>query len=287
MLAAIALVIAAAPRPAAEPTGSARVTWHPPRPRIGTVAWVQVHGVTEGTVLEGTVGGRPLSFFAYADGQAALVGFDIETKAGPVPWTLAVLAPEAGPQTQHGRVIVQRRDFPVQRLNLPGPMVDLDRETEERAVREAEQLRTLYRTISAERLWRGAFTHPLGADGPGSNFGARRIINGQSRAPHGGADYAAPLGTPVVAANAGRIALVADYFFPGWLVAIDHGLGLHTLYFHLARTAVVEGERVARGQVIGTVGATGRATGPHLHFAAQLGLARVDPASLLALGIRN
>jgi murein DD-endopeptidase MepM/ murein hydrolase activator NlpD len=248
---------------------------------------MHVHGVQEGAALEGTVGGRPLSFFPHGDAQAALVGFDIETKAGPVPWTLAVRVPGDEPRVHHGRVTVQRRDFPVQHLTLPTAMVDLDPETERRAVREGEELRTLYRTVSPERLWRGAFIHPLRAPVPGTNFGSRRVINGQPRAPHGGADYAAPMGTPVVAANAGRVAVVADHFFPGRLVALDHGLGLHTLYFHLDRTSVVEGERVERGQVIGSVGATGRATGPHLHFGVQVGSARVDPASLLELGIRD
>src|SRR5262249_52417398 len=145
------------------------------------------------------------------------------------------------------------------------------------------QLQMLHRTISPERLWRGSFVRPVAGTEAPTGFGARRIINGKPRAPHGGADYSVALGTPVVAANAGRVALVGEYFFPGRLVAVDHGLGLHTLYFHLDTVAVSEGERVDRGQTLGTVGATGRATGPHLHFGAQLGGARIDPAALLGL----
>jgi len=118
---------------------------------------------------------------------------------------------------------------------------------------------------------------------PGTGFGARRVINGQPRAPHGGIDYSAPKGTPVVAANTGRVALVAEFFFPGRLVVLDHGLGLYTLYFHLDTVLASEGERIERGQALGTVGASGRATGPHLHFGAQVGAARVDPAALLGL----
>src|SRR5205823_5615765 len=156
-----------------------------------------------------------------------------------------------------------------------------------RPVAEGLHLTMLYRTVSPERLWRGAFVRPVAGTEPPSGFGARRIINGRPRAAHGGADYRAPQGTPVVAANAGRVALVGDYFFPGRLIALDHGLGLYTLYFHLDSVAVSEGERVDRGQPIGTVGATGRATGPHLHFGAQLGSARVDPAALLALRLTD
>jgi murein DD-endopeptidase MepM/ murein hydrolase activator NlpD len=144
-------------------------------------------------------------------------------------------------------------------------------------------LRALYATVTPERLWRGAFARPVGGSEPGTGFGARRVINGQPRAPHTGTDYAAPTGTPVVATNAGRVALVADFFFPGRLVVLDHGLGVYSLYFHLDRIAVAEGDRVGRGQPIGTVGATGRATGPHLHFGVHSGGARIDPATLLGL----
>jgi murein DD-endopeptidase MepM/ murein hydrolase activator NlpD len=179
------------------------------------------------------------------------------------------------------------RQFPVQRLTLPPSLVDLDPDTERRAIAESERLRTLYRTISGERLWRGAFTRPVAGEAPGTGFGARRIINGRPRMPHSGIDFAAPAGTPVVAANAGRVALVAEFFFPGRLVVIDHGLGLYTLYFHLQSIGVAEGEVVGRGQPIGTVGATGRATGPHLHFGAQVGAARIDPAVLLRLGVSD
>jgi murein DD-endopeptidase MepM/ murein hydrolase activator NlpD len=125
----------------------------------------------------------------------------------------------------------------------------------------------------------------VGTPAAGTGFGARRIINGQARSPHGGIDYSAPRGTPVVAANAGRVALVAEFFFPGRLVVLDHGLGLYTLYFHLDTASVTEGERLERGQTLGSVGATGRATGPHLHFGAQVGAARVDPATLLGLSL--
>lgn len=260
-----------------------RVTWHPARPRVGDVAWLLVQGVPAGTTLEGAVGGRPLTFFPYADGQAALVGFDIDTKPGAQAWRFAVLAPGQEPDTIRGKVTVKRRTFKVQRLTLPRGMVDLDPETERRADQESDHLQTLYRMITPERLWRGRFVRPVAGTDPGSGFGSRRIINGEPRAPHTGTDFTAAAGTPVVAANTGRVALVADYFFPGRFVAIDHGLGLYTLYMHLQTVTVTEGERVDRGQTIGTVGATGRATGPHLHFAAEVGSARVDPATLLGL----
>jgi murein DD-endopeptidase MepM/ murein hydrolase activator NlpD len=262
-----------------------QVTWHPARPHPGDVAWVHVRGVTDTTTIEGTLGDRPLAFFPYADGQAAVVGIDLEAKAGPHPWRLAVLRPGREARTLSGRLALRRRDFAVQRLTLPPAMVDLDPETERRAVAEGDRLRTLYRTITPQRLWRGRFVRPVAGTEPGTGFGARRIINGKPRAPHSGIDFAAERGTPVVAVNSGRVALVADYFFPGRLVIVDHGLGLYTLYFHLDSVIVTDGESVDRGQPIGTVGATGRATGPHLHFGAQVGAARIDPAALLSLDL--
>lgn len=279
----VAVLSLALPAGAAEtPT----VTWHPARPHPGDVAWVQVRGAGEAT-LEGSVGPRSLTFFPYAGGHAAVVGIDLEVKPGAQPWRLALLEPGRPPRRLSGRLTIQRRDFPVQRLSLPTGMVDLDPETERRAVSEGERLRTLYATISPERLWRGRFVRPVAGHGVPSGFGSRRIINGQPRAPHSGADYAAERGTPVVAANIGRVALVADFFFPGRLVALDHGLGLYTLYFHLDTVAVTDGELVDRGQQLGTVGSTGRATGPHLHFGVQLTGARVDPATLMTLDLRE
>ncbi len=263
------------------------VSWHPARPRVGDAALLRLRGAPDGATIEGTADGRSLVFFPYAGGHAALVGFDLEVKPGTKPWQLAVLEPGRDPRTARGKVQLLPREFSVQRLTLPPGMVDLDPETERRAVAETERLRTLYRTITPERLWRGAFTRPVGGTEPGTGFGARRIINGKPRMPHGGTDYAAPAGTPVVAVNSGRVALVGDFFFPGRLVAIDHGLGLYTLYFHLESAVVSQGDPVERGQTIGTVGATGRATGPHLHFGAHVGGARIDPATLLVLGLRD
>ncbi|HTU01222.1 MAG TPA: M23 family metallopeptidase, partial [Candidatus Sulfotelmatobacter sp.] len=114
-------------------------------------------------------------------------------------------------------------------------------------------------------------------------FGARRIINGESRAPHTGVDFPAAAGTPVLAANAGRVALVADMFFSGRTVVLDHGDGLFTMYFHLQDTVVQPGREVKRGEALGHVGSTGRASGPHLHWGARLTGARIDPNALLKI----
>jgi murein DD-endopeptidase MepM/ murein hydrolase activator NlpD len=282
VVAALALLFAAEASTAGE---KAAVSWHPSKPRVGDVAWILVKDVAEAATVEGSVDGKPMTFFPYGGGHAALFGIDLDMKPGTHAWRVGVVEPGREPRIAQGSVKIVRRDFHVERLTVPNTMVDLDPETERRAVAESKQMATLYRTITPERLWRGKFTNPLGTTAAGGGFGARRIINGQPRSPHSGSDYSAPRGTPVVAVNAGKVALVAEFFFPGRLVILDHGLGLYTAYFHLDTIAVAEGERVERGQTLGTVGATGRATGPHLHFGAQVAGARVDPTTLLGLSL--
>jgi murein DD-endopeptidase MepM/ murein hydrolase activator NlpD len=180
-------------------------------------------------------------------------------------------------------VTVRPKTFVTQHLALPPHQVDLDAATLARVEREQAEFRGALADSVGERLWRGAFRMPVEGGVATGGFGLRRVINGQPRSPHAGYDWAAPTGTPVAAANAGRVALVAEHFFAGRLVVLDHGLGLFTYYFHLDGTTVSTGERVAKGQPIGAVGATGRVTGPHLHLGVSIAQARVDPESLLGL----
>lgn len=130
------------------------------------------------------------------------------------------------------------------------------------------------------------FTLPLGAPlarlPEGGRFGARRIFNGEPRSPHGGTDFKAAPGTVVYAPADGVVALAAGQYFAGNAVYLDHGDGLVTMSFHLSEILVETGARVQRGQAIGKVGATGRVTGPHLHFGARWRGAKVDPQLLLA-----
>jgi murein DD-endopeptidase MepM/ murein hydrolase activator NlpD len=279
----VLLVLVALPVPAA----ALQVRVVPPAPRQGDAVVVFVAGTKGARDVEGSVGGQRLAFFPYGAEFAALAGVDLETKPGTVPWRVGLVGGDGVARKAAGTIRIKAAGFQVQHLTLPSPMVDLDPEAERRAANEAARLRTLYDTVTPERLWRGPFTQPVASRKPGSGFGFRRIINGQPRMPHSGIDYSADRGTPVVAANRGRVALLGEFFFAGRLVALDHGLGLYTLYFHLDGVAVSEGQFVERGQTVGTVGTTGRSTGPHLHFAAQLRRARINPPDLYALPVRD
>ena len=177
-------------------------------------------------------------------------------------------------------VRVRTFDYPVQKLTLPPRMVELSPEDLARVERENRETARLW-----TREGRRRFALPLG--GPldplpqGGRFGHRRIINGRPRSPHGGSDYSAEGGTPVLAAADGEVAMVADQFFGGNSVFVDHGDGLISMYMHMSRVDVAEGQAVRRGERVGAVGSTGRATGPHLHFGVRWHGARVDPALLL------
>ncbi len=277
----VAAAAGGAPPAATPPRGGVQVTLVPPGPHPGDVVLVRVAGAPPAARLEWD--GRPLALFAAEGGAAALAGVDLDRPPGPVAWR--ILGP-AGPVTAPlatGTVRLRARTFPVQRLTLPPAMVDLDPATLARVDAERAALQAALADSAPERLWRGRFRPPVEGAHPTGGFGLRRLINGQPRSPHTGYDWAAPVGTPVAAANAGRVALVAEHFFAGRNVVLDHGLGLFTLYFHLDEIRVAASEAVAAGQVIGTVGATGRVTGPHLHFGVLLGGARVDPETLLAL----
>lgn len=173
------------------------------------------------------------------------------------------------------------RQFPTRRLTVAGRFVDPSPEELERIRREAARLDAIFDTVTVPaRL--DTFVQPLPGV-PGSNFGSRSIFNGEPRAPHAGADFRGATGTPIAAPAAGRVVLSEDLFFTGQTVVIDHGVGLYSLLAHLSRIDVTPGQTVARGDVVGLLGATGRVTGPHLHWTVRLNGARVDPLRLVAL----
>lgn len=170
--------------------------------------------------------------------------------------------------------------YPQQQLQVEERMVHLSAVDEARASRERAQLAPLWERETPPR-----FSLPLRLPlerGKGGNFGSRRVFNGEPRSPHTGLDYRTAAGTPVLAVAPGRVVLVADHFFSGRSVFVDHGGGLVSMSFHLRSVKVEEGQAVSAGQVLGEVGSTGRATGPHLHFGLRWHGARVDPAILFA-----
>jgi len=147
---------------------------------------------------------------------------------------------------------------------------------------EQEQVKVALAADSQMRLWQPSFVEPVNGKRTGI-FGSVRIMNGQARNPHNGEDIGAPFGSDVLATNDGIVRLTVDHIFSGKGVYVDHGLGFYSMYFHLSEVLVKEGDLVKTGQIIGKVGATGRATGPHLHWGVKLNGARINPYALLDL----
>ena len=179
-------------------------------------------------------------------------------------------------------LVVLAKEFPTRRLQVDDAFVRPPANVLGRIEEEAQELDRLWTTSTPARLWTDSFVRPV-PQAANSAFGTRSVFNGESRSPHGGADFASPAGTPVEAPGAGRVVLARSLYYTGNTVVIDHGLGLVSVLAHLSSIAVHEGDPVAATQVIGRVGATGRVTGPHLHWSVRAGGARIDPLSLLAV----
>jgi len=233
-------------------------------------------GLVQGRVAPGakvTVDGRAMRVGPDGD---FLVGFGRDSR----DVTLVVSYPDGRSQTR--TLAVEKRSWQIQRVDgLPQQTVTPNEEELKRIRAEAALASEARKVDSAEPLFRTGFIWP--ATGPISGvYGSQRILNGEPRAPHFGVDIAAPPGTPVVATADGIVTLAyQDMLLSGKTLIIDHGYGLSSVYYHLSEIVVAPGARVRQGQTVGKVGATGRATGPHLHWGMNLFDIRLDPALLV------
>jgi len=215
--------------------------------------------------------GHDIAAFALSDREwQALVGVDLDTKPGPYAVTIDAGAGLAATET----LTVAAKTFPTRRLTVDEDFVTPPPSVQERIERDSQLLASTWQHPAAERLWSAPFVRPV-PQAANSRFGTRN--------PHGGADFLSPAGTPIHAPAGGRVAVARDLYFSGNTVVIDHGLGVFSMLAHLSSIGVHEGDRVDAGQVVGLVGATGRVTGPHLHWAVRANGARVDPLSVLTL----
>lgn len=209
-----------------------------------------------------------------------VIGVDLDDPEGPLP---LVAEGSAGGERVRAETAVNvvSKGFLVEKLTLPAKMAQFDDAALRRIEAETSDLSRRFSVVTPPR-WRRPFLPPVEEYRPG-NFGSRREINGEPRAPHAGVDIRLPEGTPVRSIADGRVAFAGERFFGGKSVVIDHGGGVFSVYYHLSAIFVEEGAGVARGERIGSVGATGRATGSHLHFGVRVPGGRVDPTLLLAL----
>jgi len=236
--------------------------------------------------IEGDWLGRKLEFFRARDGRAwfALAGVDVEASPGPSTLRIEAKLAGGGKRDLSRNVQIHPAHYRTSALTVaprfvqPGP--------EEMKQIEAEvQLKAKVFAASAPRPeWAGDFRAPVAAE-PTDSFGTRRMFNGKLASIHKGMDFRARLGTVVRASNSGTVVLARPLYYEGNCVIVDHGLGLFTLSMHFSRIDVKEGQHVVPGQPIGLSGATGRVTGPHLHWAVRWQGAYLDPAKLLRLNL--
>jgi murein DD-endopeptidase MepM/ murein hydrolase activator NlpD len=268
----------------AVPAATLKVECSPARPKQGDIVFVALRA--DSTLSSATVtdGDRHVGLEADGDGRTfrGLLGIDFESKVGRR--TLEVEARGAGGETvRTSRTLeVVSGKFPTQKLKVAPAYVEPPAEELARIARDREEVARVWAAADSQRLFRGAFRMPVTSDAHGS-FGVRRVFNGKPRSSHDGVDLPAAEGAPVEAPAPATVALAGDLYFSGGTVILDHGRGLFTTYFHLSAIDVKAGETVASGQRVGAVGATGRATGPHLHWGARLHRARVNPLDLLKL----
>ncbi|HEX6850473.1 MAG TPA: M23 family metallopeptidase [Candidatus Polarisedimenticolaceae bacterium] len=223
----------------------------------------------------GSFRGAPVAF---SRGEAGWVGWaavPLDAKAGPV-----ALEVRSGGATERKELRITAKKFPEQRLKVEEKYVSPSKAQQERIAREKKRLDAIYARRTDAPAPSDPFVRPVPGE-PTSAFGLRRLFNGQPRAPHAGLDLKAATGTPVRNAGAGLVVLADDLYFAGKTVIVDHGAGLFTIYAHLSRIDVKEGDEVAAGNVVGLSGATGRVTGPHLHWGARVGETIFDPRALL------
>ena len=211
----------------------------------------------------------------------ALLGVDLETAPGQKEWKLSWTGPDGNPMACSVPITVRAGKFATERLQVEKQYVQPDPEQLKRVEEEQKEMQAIYDTITPEALWKGKFLVPLKSVTTGGNFGRRRILNGEARSPHAGVDFPAAVGTPVLAAQAGKVVLAENMYYPGNTVVIDHGFGIYTLYAHLSQIEVQAGDSVEASAEIGKVGATGRVTGPHLHWGLTIDHARVNALQIV------
>jgi murein DD-endopeptidase MepM/ murein hydrolase activator NlpD len=250
------------------------ISWQPATPRQGSLVVVSAPGA-----ITGEVAGEPLHF---RNGQALAAvplsstdSTKLETLS--IRWDGAVVGKTVYVPVEERRAAEEKVNAAERFTPAPDSALQVRIDRERELSRDAAR-----RAHDVPRLWKAPFIRPR-TTRVTSPFGSGRQVNGVWRSRHSGLDLAGRKGATVRASNRGIVALVGDFFYGGTSVYVHHGEGLMTVYFHLSRALVAVGDTVERGQIIGRVGATGRVTGPHLHWQAQYGAVPFEPTDLLKL----
>jgi len=241
---------------------------------------------SEGGRPEGTWLGQELQLFRGSDGREwyALAGVDVQAQVGSSNLQISTRT-AAGATIDLSRTVeILPAHYRTSTLTVAPKFVEPGPEEMTRIKAERALKNKVFATSATAPLWSGDFRAPVHA-APTDSFGTRRIFNGKLASIHQGMDFRAATGTPVRAGNSGVVVLAQALYYEGNCVVIDHGLGLFTISMHLSRIDVHEGDHVTVGQLVGLSGATGRVTGPHLHWAVRWRNAYLDPAKMLRMDL--
>jgi len=286
LIAMLLIVATVVPAAGTETAAFASVSWNPHEIKVGSPCLFKVEMAALPSSLKGKWQGRDVVFFSTGQRHVwyALAGVDVETTPGNYQLALEATMPDGRVIPSVQEVRVWPSAYKTEKLKVPTRFVQPDAEALKKIEADKELKKKAFSHESPEPEWSGMFHPPINST-VSEAFGTRRTFNGKLASIHRGLDYHALEGTPILAANTGTVVLAGDLFYEGNCVIIDHGQQFMTLYMHLSRIQVTEGEKVKEGQEIGLSGATGRATGPHLHVAVHWQGAYLDPAQLWMLSL--
>jgi hypothetical protein len=266
---------------------TSRLTVLPRRPQPGGIVRLTLtpsHVADTIVAVRGGMAGEPLHFIRASGGSWHAIGGVPVDETGALEASAEVTRASGRSETVRLRFSLPKVPPPTaQPLAVDSSFTRPDPAIEARVARENARARTIgERSHASPPMWTAPFIRPR-VSAITSEFGSGRLFNGRLTTRHLGVDFRGAVGEPIRVANRGVVALVADFFLAGNVVYVDHGGGIVTAYFHMSKPLVSAGDTVARGQIIGLVGATGRVTGPHLHWAARYGAITVNPLDLLTL----
>jgi len=266
-----------------DPAASVSIT--PSQLANGSPCLITVQLETAAHSVTGSWQGHSVAFFSSSDARTwySVAGVDVETSPGSYPLTIDVTLKDETHLTLHQDVAVAEAPYEKVPLSVPDKFVEPDATALKKIAADKIVKDKAFANTASQPQWSGDFRPPLHLAPQSDSFGNQRVFNGKLASVHRGLDYRAKPRTPVAAINSGRVVLAQPLYYEGGCVVIDHGLGLMSVYMHLSQIQVRVGTKVRRGQIVALSGATGRATGPHLHLGLRWQGSYLDPAKLFQI----
>jgi Peptidase family M23 len=284
---AATFVFAARLAPCSEAVGQELIRLTPESLTNGAPCLITVALHDEAIAVTGTWQGHPVGFFSGSDHRTwfAVAGVDVEVAPGSYPLMIEATLKDGTHHTLHQDVGVEEAPYEKVPLSVPDKFVEPNAAALRKIAADKIVKDKAFANSASKPQWTGNFLPPLHLAPQSDSFGNQRIFNGKLASVHRGLDYRAKPHTPVAAINSGRVVLARPLYYEGGCVVIDHGLGLMSIYMHLSKIEVAVGRRVRRGQIIALSGATGRATGPHLHLGIRWEGSYLDAAKLFQIAM--